>query len=57
MIREDLQLPEGELGKEIQQRFDEGKELVIAVLQAVEGEIITAVKKHVTGRESKITSV
>ena len=33
--RDDLKLPEGELGDKIQAAFDEGKELMVAVLSAM----------------------
>ncbi|XP_041809544.1 eukaryotic translation initiation factor 5A-1-like [Chelmon rostratus] len=37
-IREDLKLPEGELGKDIAKRFDDGESLMVTVLKALSEE-------------------
>jgi translation initiation factor 5A len=34
IVREDLKLPEGELGEKIQKEFDEGKELLVSTQQS-----------------------
>jgi len=41
----DLHLPEGELGDQIKQQFEEGKDLTVSVLAAMDEEQIVAVKE------------
>ena len=43
-MREDLKIPEGDLGKEIQSKFDNGDEFMCTVLKAVGEEQIIALK-------------
>ncbi|CAB4043199.1 eukaryotic translation initiation factor 5A-1 [Paramuricea clavata] len=43
-VREDMKVPEGDLGKEIQTKFDNGDEFMCTVLKAVGEEQIIAVK-------------
>lgn len=43
-MKEDLKLPEGDLGKEIQSKFDAGEEFMCTVLTAVGMEQIIATK-------------
>lgn len=43
-IREDLKLPEGELGEKIKEDFEEGKDLTVAVLSAMGTDQIMDVK-------------
>jgi len=45
-VREDLKLPEGELGEKIQKDFDEGKELLCSVLKAVGEEYVVGFKQN-----------
>lgn len=44
--REDLKLPEAELGQKIREEFDSGKELLCTVLKAVGEECVIAVKPN-----------
>jgi translation initiation factor 5A len=46
-VREDLQLPSGELGPQIKGEFDSGKDLLCTVLKAVGEECVIAVKTNV----------
>ncbi|KAM3930783.1 eukaryotic translation initiation factor 5A-2 [Leptodactylus fuscus] len=43
-VREDLKLPEGELGKEIQLKFDGGEEMLVSVLHAMDEECAVSIK-------------
>jgi len=45
-IREDLKLPEGELGQKIQEEYEAGKELLCTVLKAVGEECVIAWKPN-----------
>mmetsp|Transcript_31439 Transcript_31439/g.38029 ORF Transcript_31439/g.38029 Transcript_31439/m.38029 type:complete len:158 (-) Transcript_31439:240-713(-) len=45
--RNDLKLPENELGKQIEDSFQEGDNLVVTVLKAMDEECVFAVKKAV----------
>lgn len=45
MIKEDLKLPEGELGKQIKNMYEEGKSLRIEVMSAMDQEAIVSVKE------------
>jgi translation initiation factor 5A len=45
-VREDMKVPEGDLGKEIQTKFDNGDEFTCTVLKAVGEEQIIAVKSQ-----------
>jgi len=43
--KEDLKIPEGEMGDEIHQLFKDGKDVTVAVLGALEQEAIVSVKE------------
>lgn len=43
-VREDLPLPEGDLGRNIEGRFEGGQDVLLTVLQALGKEAILAVK-------------
>lgn len=43
-VREDIRLPEGDLGKEIQERFEKEEQLLVTVLAAMDEEAAIAVK-------------
>ena len=43
-VREDIRLPEGDLGKEIQERFEKDEQLLVTVLTAMDEEAAIAVK-------------
>lgn len=46
--KEDLRLPEGDLGKEIKDRFAAGEELMVTVIAAMDEEAVIAVKAATT---------
>ncbi|XP_053548059.1 eukaryotic translation initiation factor 5A-1-like [Bombina bombina] len=43
-VRDDLKLPEGDLGKEIESKFEAGEEMLISVLHAMNEECAVAIK-------------
>ncbi|XP_008319959.1 eukaryotic translation initiation factor 5A-1 [Cynoglossus semilaevis] len=43
-VREDLKIPEGDLGKDIESRVDGGEEIMITVLNAMEEEAAIGIK-------------
>jgi len=43
-VREDLRLPDGDLGKEISTKFEQGDELIVSVLSSMGEECAVAVK-------------
>ncbi|KAG8581232.1 hypothetical protein GDO81_007598 [Engystomops pustulosus] len=43
-VRDDLKLPEGDLGKEIEARYEAGDEIMISVLCAMDEECAVAIK-------------
>uniref|UniRef100_A0A0E9Q6D1 Eukaryotic translation initiation factor 5A n=1 Tax=Anguilla anguilla TaxID=7936 RepID=A0A0E9Q6D1_ANGAN len=43
-VREDLKIPEGDLGKEINSRFEDGEDMMITVLSAMNEECAVAIK-------------
>lgn len=43
-MREDLKIPEGDLGKEIQAKFDNDESLLLTVLKAMDEEAVIAQK-------------
>ncbi|XP_053316745.1 eukaryotic translation initiation factor 5A-2 [Spea bombifrons] len=43
-VRDDLKLPDGDLGKEIESRFEAGEEIMISVLCAMNEECAVAIK-------------
>ena len=42
--REDLKLPEGDLGKEIKTKFDNDEQFMVTVLKAMDEEAVIAIK-------------
>lgn len=42
--RDDVKVPEGDLGKEIQEKFDKGEQLMVTVLKAIDDEMAIACK-------------
>eukprot|EP00164_Ancoracysta_twista_P001373 GFYU01001789.1.p1 GENE.GFYU01001789.1~~GFYU01001789.1.p1 ORF type:complete len:157 (-),score=61.52 GFYU01001789.1:294-764(-) len=49
-MREDLQLPSGELGETIKSLYDDGKELVLSVQKAMDMEMVIAQKEAAPGK-------
>ncbi|KAM4041278.1 eukaryotic translation initiation factor 5A-2 [Anomaloglossus baeobatrachus] len=43
-VREDLKLPEGDLGKEIECKYEAGEEMMVSVLHAMHEECAVAIK-------------
>ncbi|XP_036377353.1 eukaryotic translation initiation factor 5A-1-like [Megalops cyprinoides] len=43
-VRDDLRLPEGDLGKEIESRFSTGEDVMVSMLSAMEEEAVVAIK-------------
>jgi len=43
-VREDLKMPDGDIGKEIEGKFDAGEEILITVLSAMNEECAVAIK-------------
>ncbi|XP_029983573.1 eukaryotic translation initiation factor 5A-1-like [Sphaeramia orbicularis] len=43
-LREDLKIPEGDVGKDIEKRFDNGENLIITVLKALDEEQVVSIK-------------
>ncbi|XP_056421146.1 eukaryotic translation initiation factor 5A-2 [Hyla sarda] len=43
-VRDDLKLPEGDLGKEIEAKYEAGDEIMISVLNAMDEECAVAIK-------------
>lgn len=44
-LKDDVKVPEGELGDKIQDEFDEGKELIVTILMSMEEEAAIAYKE------------
>lgn len=44
--KDDLKLPEGELGTQIKEAFDEGKDLLVSVLKSMGQEAIISQKEN-----------
>jgi translation initiation factor 5A len=42
--KDDIRLPEGDLGKEIQDKFDTGEQFMVTVLKACKEEVAIATK-------------
>jgi len=45
-LREDLKVPEGELGNQLRAEFDIGRELICTVLKALTDEVVVAIKNN-----------
>lgn len=48
-LREDLKIPEGELGTQLRSEFDSGKEIVCTVLKSCGEETVIAIKNNTSG--------
>lgn len=48
--KDDVKVPEGDLGKQIQEGFDEGKELVVSILTAMGEEAAISFKEAAGGK-------
>ncbi len=42
--REDIRVPEGDLGKELKTRYDSGEQLLVTIIAAMDEEMAIAVK-------------
>ncbi|XP_014219058.1 eukaryotic translation initiation factor 5A-like [Copidosoma floridanum] len=45
-LREDLKIPDGDLGTQLRSDFDSGKELLCTVLKACNEEVVIAIKTN-----------
>ena len=43
-VRDDIRLPEGDLGKDIKSRFDAGEQFMITVIKALDQEAAIGIK-------------
>ncbi|KAG7487377.1 hypothetical protein MATL_G00022600 [Megalops atlanticus] len=43
-VRDDIRLPEGDLGKEIEIRFSAGEDVMVSILSAMEEEAVVSIK-------------
>lgn len=50
VAKDDVRLPEGDLGKQIQGDFDDGKDLVVSILTAMGEEAAISVKEAAGGK-------
>ncbi|EAA05154.4 eukaryotic translation initiation factor 5A [Anopheles arabiensis] len=48
-LREDLKIPDGELGTQLRSEFDSGKEIVCTVLKSCGEETVIAIKNNTSG--------
>jgi translation initiation factor 5A len=48
--KDDVKVPEGDLGKQIQEGFDDGKELVVSILTAMGEEAAISFKEAAGGK-------
>lgn len=49
--KEDVRLPEGELGQQIKERFENGDELIVTVIAAMGEEAVVAYRNSVDGKK------